>query len=158
MALGESKYDPPAAEVEREARKLAALSAWSTLRLEWEIMDDESRAGYRNVARAVLRERHERETPLVEALQAIFDGVSFSPAVTAYNALLDINARDAAPEPTPRYRSRDMGGWWVVEDTTKPMSNGVLPVVCMVMQPASEQQANAVRDALNARQRAAEGK
>jgi hypothetical protein len=136
------------------AKKRAALVADVVDKLDT-VSADMHRPLIAAIVDLLLSRQEAQVAPLLKAAKGALGNLSttWGFAVALRNAIAAYEAAQA-DQPEPRYRSRDMGGWWVVEDTTKPMLNGVLPVVCMVMHPASEAQANAVCDDLNARERA----
>lgn len=115
------------------------------------------RAGIAAVVDAMLaREdaRCEQFKKLLDYMRERFPTASWLDEV---DEVLAADAASQADPPEPRYKARDCSGWWVVEDTHKPMSDGVLPVVgSFVGIAATRENAEALVAAL-ARERAREG-
>lgn len=100
--MSESKFEPTPEAVEREAKRLANIMFVTRV---WETLFELDKEWSRRAAAHVLRERHEREAPLVEALrdagtrlQYLGDVVS---APRAWDALRAHAALDAPPKAEP---------------------------------------------------------
>lgn len=114
-----------------------------------------SRAGIAAVVEHMLAREDALVRPVFDELAR--GRVKFGVCAGGCAALLDAYAASQADPPEPRYKARDCGGWWVVEDTHKPMSDGVLPVVGSFVGIAATRENAEVLVAALTRERAREG-